>query len=222
MRDVEIQKVRYERSFTRKHVLTRNHGTKAVDRSGQYDQNVDQSPDSDDGNNPTNEHQPTEEETGQDESNEITPPERRCFSRNSRVKFNVAQVTSAGESDDELSDPLPLGYWRLWKALFYFFKISFCLFILLTFFGWYFSCRDTRPSLRNIFAVFLELLTWTSKYSDIMPWPHQESTKQNLRCKWKANTLQWEHKFMMDNLQNLSIQLSKSWQEHSPKLDLGL
>ena len=51
-------------SSTRNHVLTRNHGTKAVDRSAEYDQNVDQSPDWDDGNNSTNEGQPTEEETG--------------------------------------------------------------------------------------------------------------------------------------------------------------
>ena len=97
-------------SSTRNHVLTWNHCTKAVDDSAQHDQNADQSPDSDDGNNPTNEHQPTEEETGQDESNEITPRERRSFSRNSDMNFNVAQVTSTGETDDELSNPLPLGY----------------------------------------------------------------------------------------------------------------
>ena len=110
MRDEEIQKVRYEMSSTRNHVFTRNHGTKAVDHSAQCDQNMYQSPDSDDGNNPTNEHQPTGEETGQDESDEITPPERRSFSRNSGMNFIVAQFTSAGEIDDELSDPLPLGY----------------------------------------------------------------------------------------------------------------
>ena len=95
---------------TRNHVLTRNHGTNAVDRSAQYDQNVDQSPDWDDGNNSTNERQPTEEKTGQDESKEITPRERRSFSRNSGMNFNAAQFASAGESDNELSDPLPVGY----------------------------------------------------------------------------------------------------------------
>ena len=94
MRDEEIQKVRYEMSYTLNHVLTGNHGTKAIDRSAQYDQNVDQSPDSDDGNNRTNEHQPTEEETEQDESNEVTPRERRSFSRNIGMNFNVAQVIS--------------------------------------------------------------------------------------------------------------------------------
>ena len=110
MRDEEIRKIQKEKSSKNIHVPNQNHGTNAVDRSAQYDQNVDRCLSSDDGNNPTNEHQPTEEENGQDESNEITPRERRSFSRNSGMNFNVAQVTSAGESDDELSDPLPLGY----------------------------------------------------------------------------------------------------------------
>ena len=110
IRDGEIRKIQYELSSKRSHAPNQNHGTNAVDRSGQYDQNVDRSSDSLDGNNPTNKLQPTKEETGQDESNEITPPERRSFSRNSGMNFNVAQVTSAEESDYELSDPLPLGY----------------------------------------------------------------------------------------------------------------
>ena len=87
MQDEEIQKVRYEMSSTKNHVSTRNHGTKAVNHSAQYDQNVDQSPNWDDGNNSTNDHQPSEEETGQDESNENTPPERRSFSRNNGINF---------------------------------------------------------------------------------------------------------------------------------------
>ena len=108
----------------RNHVLTQNHDTKGVDRSAQYDQNLDQSPDSEDGNNPTIEHQPTEEKTGQGEYIEITPPERRSFSRNSGMNFNVAQVTSAVESDNELSDSLPLDYCSLWKTLWGFFFLS--------------------------------------------------------------------------------------------------
>ena len=111
IRDEEIRKIQYEMSSKRNHVPNQNHGTNAVDRSAQYDQNVDRCLNSDDGNNPTNELPlTTEAETGQDESNEITPRERRSFSRNSGMNFNVAQVTSAGESDDELSDSLPLGY----------------------------------------------------------------------------------------------------------------
>ena len=111
MRDEEIRKIRYEMTSKNNHVPNQNHGTNAVDRSAQYDQNVEQCLNSDDGHNPTNELPlTTEEETGQDESNEITPPERRSFSRNSGMRFNAAQFTSAGESDDELSNPLPLGY----------------------------------------------------------------------------------------------------------------
>ena len=111
IRDEEIRKIRYEMTSKNNHVPNQNHGTNAVDRSAQYDQNVEQCPNSDDGHNPTNELPlTTEEETGQDESNEITPPERRSFSRNCGMRFNAAQFTSAGESDDELSNPLPLGY----------------------------------------------------------------------------------------------------------------
>ena len=113
MRDEEIRKIQYEMSSKRNHVPNQNHGTNAVDRSAQYDQNVEQCLNSDDGHNPTNELPlTTEEETGQDEpnENEITPLERRYFNRNNGMRFNVAKVTSAGESDDELSDPLPLGY----------------------------------------------------------------------------------------------------------------
>ena len=110
MRDEEIRKIRYEMTSKNNHVPNQNHGTNAVDRSAQYDQNVEQCLNSDDGHNPTNELPlTTEEETGQDEFNEITPSERRSFSRNSGMRFNAAQFTSDGESDDELPNPLPLG-----------------------------------------------------------------------------------------------------------------
>ena len=110
IRDEEIRKTKNEITSKSNQVPQQNHGTNAVYCSAQYDQNVDQSPDSDDNNNPTNEHQLTEEETAQDESNEFTPPERRSFSRNSGMNFTLAQISSAGESEDELSDLLPLGY----------------------------------------------------------------------------------------------------------------
>ena len=110
MRDQEIRRIQKEMSFKRNHVPNQNHGTNAVDRSAQYDQNVDRSSDSDDGNNPTNNLQPGEEEARQDEPNEITPLEQRYLHRNKGMRFNAAQFTSAGESDDELSDPLPTGY----------------------------------------------------------------------------------------------------------------
>ena len=111
MRDEEIRKVRYEMSSTRNHVPTQDNGTSALRRSAQYDHNVDLSLDSDDGNNPTNEVQPTKEEAGQAEPNEFTPLEPRFFHRNNGMGFKKAQFNSVEESDDELSDPLPLGYW---------------------------------------------------------------------------------------------------------------
>ena len=117
MRDEEIRKIQYEMSSKRNHVPNQNHGTNAVDRSAQYDQNGDRSSDSDDGNKPTNKLPPAEEEAGQDEPNEITPLEQKYFHRNIGKRFNAAQFTSAGESDNELSDPLPLSYWSLWKII---------------------------------------------------------------------------------------------------------
>ena len=119
MRDEEIQRIQYEMCSERNHVPNQDHGTNAVDRSAQYDRNVDRSSDWDDGNNPINKLQPAEEEAGQDEPNEITPLEQRYFHRNNGMRFNAAQFTSAGESDDELSDPLPLGYWSLWRIILY-------------------------------------------------------------------------------------------------------
>ena len=93
------------------HVPNQNHGSNAVNRSAQYDQNKDRYLNSDDGNNPTNELPlTTEHEAWQDEPNELTPLEPRFFHRNNSMSFNAAQFTSAGEPDYELSDPSPLGY----------------------------------------------------------------------------------------------------------------
>ena len=51
-----------------------------------------------------------EEANWQHEDEQFTPPERRFFPRNNGMSFNMAEVTSIGESDGESSDPLPLGY----------------------------------------------------------------------------------------------------------------
>ena len=59
MRDEETRKIRYDMSLKRYHVPTLNHGTNDVHRSPLYDQNVDRSRDSDDGNKPTTELQLT-------------------------------------------------------------------------------------------------------------------------------------------------------------------
>ena len=79
MRNEEIRKIQYEMSSEMNHVPNQDHGTNAVDRSAQYDQNVDRSSDSDDGNNLTNKLQPAEEEAWQDEPNEITPLNKDTF-----------------------------------------------------------------------------------------------------------------------------------------------
>ena len=110
MRDEELRKIQYEMSFKRNHGPSQNHGSSDVESSPQYDQNVNRSPDSDNGNNQTHELQPTEEEAWQDEPNESSPPEPRFLHKKNGMSFEVAQFTSARKSDDELSDQLPLGY----------------------------------------------------------------------------------------------------------------
>ena len=111
MRDEEIRKLQNEKSSKNIHVPNQNHGSNVVDRSAQYDQNVDRCLNSDDGNNPTNELPlTTEHEAWQDESDEFTPLEPKFFHRNNSMNFNAAQFTSADEPEVELSDPLPLGY----------------------------------------------------------------------------------------------------------------
>ena len=104
MRDEEIRKIQNEMCSKNNHVPNQNHGTDAVDRSAQHDQNVDRSFDLHDGNNPTNKLQPAEEEeTGRDEPNEITPLEQRYFHMNNGMRFNAAHFNSAGKCDNELS-----------------------------------------------------------------------------------------------------------------------
>ena len=51
-----------------------------------------------------------EEANWQHEDEQFTPPERRLFSRNNGMRFNMAEATSIGKSDGESSDSLPLGF----------------------------------------------------------------------------------------------------------------
>ena len=127
MRDEEIRKVRCELSSTRHHVPTQDHGTDALDHSAQYGQNVNLSLDWDDDNNTTTEVQTTEEEAGQDELNELTPPEPRFFHRSNGMSFRMAQFNSAEESDDELSDQFPLGCWSPRESFFIMLSFTFCM-----------------------------------------------------------------------------------------------
>ena len=75
-------------------------------KNGQY---TDRPPDSIDENNPTNEFLTTESEAWQDGSNELISNQPRFISRTDGMSLKMAQFTSTGEFDDELSDPLPLG-----------------------------------------------------------------------------------------------------------------
>ena len=80
------------------------------------------------------------------------------------------------------------------------------------------------PLTKIIFTVLIGIFDVNS---DIFegPWPYRKPTrnpKLTLRCKWKTKILHCEHIFMIDNLSNLSIQVLKTCQKHSPKLDLGL
>ena len=110
MRDEEIRRVQYDMSPKRNVAPIWDCGTSGFNRESQYGQNRDQLPDSTDGNNPTNEVLTTEGEAWQDGSNDLIPNEQRFTSRTDGLSFNVAKFTSTGESDDKMSDPLPLGY----------------------------------------------------------------------------------------------------------------
>ena len=110
MRDEEIRRVQYDKSLKRNVAPIWDCGTSGFNRESQYGQNRDQPPDSTDGNNPTNELLATEGEAWQDGSNKLIPNEPRFTSRTDGLSFNMTQLTSTGESDDEMSDPLILGY----------------------------------------------------------------------------------------------------------------
>ena len=106
----EIKQVQYDMSFKRNVATIWDCGTTNFNLESQYGQNSDQPPGSTDGNKPTNELLTTEGEAWQEGSNELIPNEPRFTSRADGMSFNMAQFTSTGESDVEISDPLPLGY----------------------------------------------------------------------------------------------------------------
>ena len=105
MREEEKRRVQHDMSFYKNIAPIRENGTSDSNCRSQRDQDVDRCPDSDDVNIPTNKLLSTEDETRQDESNDVTPLEPKFIST-----IRMAQINSAEESDDELSDPLPLGY----------------------------------------------------------------------------------------------------------------
>ena len=109
MRDEEILKVRLDMSSKKNIALIGKNSTGSFNRRPQNDQTMNHFLDPDDRNNSTKELPSDDERNWQNEADQSTQPERRSFSRNSGILFNVAQTTAAGESDNELFGPLPLG-----------------------------------------------------------------------------------------------------------------
>ena len=110
MQDEEIRRVQYDMSFIRNVAPIWDCETSDFNRESQYGQNRDRPPDWTDGNNPTNGLLTTEGEAWQDGSNDLIFNEPRSISRAHGMSFNMAQFTSTGASDAEMSDPLPLSY----------------------------------------------------------------------------------------------------------------
>ena len=110
MQDKEMWRVRHDMSLNKDIAPIWEYRTSDFNFRTQYKRIMDQCPELDDGNIPTNKLLTTEEETCQDESDDLNPPEPTFLSRTNGMSFNMAQVTSVGESDDELSDPFPLRY----------------------------------------------------------------------------------------------------------------
>ena len=88
----------------------REHGTSDSICSSKYNQNVDLCSDSEDVNIPINKLPTTEDGPCKGESNDVNPQEPKFISTTNGMSFNMARFNSIGESDAELSNPLPLGY----------------------------------------------------------------------------------------------------------------
>ena len=110
IRDEEIRKVQRDMSFKKNIAPIREYGTSDSNCSPKHNQNMGLCPDSDDANIPINELLTTEVGTCKAESYHVTPLEPKFISTTNGMSFNMARFSSIGESDDELSDPLPLGY----------------------------------------------------------------------------------------------------------------
>ena len=108
--DEEIRKLQRDMSFKNKISPIREYGTSDSNCSPQHNQNLDLCPDLDDVNIPINKLLTTEVGICKAESNDVAPLEPKFISTTNVLSFNIARFSSIGESDDELSDPLPLGY----------------------------------------------------------------------------------------------------------------
>ena len=110
MRDEEIRRVQNYMSSNDNSSPSQDYGTSDFSRRPQIDSNLSRSLHFYDENRAENAPLASEEAAWQHEANEFTPHEPEFPSRNNGMSFRMAQFNSAEGSDDELSDPLPLGY----------------------------------------------------------------------------------------------------------------
>ena len=110
MRDEELQKRRFDMSSKRINSPIKKSSTKNFNRRPPNYIIIHIFLDQDDRNSPTIEQLSNKEANWQHEAEQFYSPERKCFPRNKSMSFNLAELTSIGESDGESSDPLSLGY----------------------------------------------------------------------------------------------------------------
>ena len=128
MRDEEVRKIRNDMRSKREISPIKNSSIEQFNRKPPNNDAMNNFLEVDDRSSPSSERLSNEEANWQHEDEQFTPPERRLLPRDNGMSFNMAEVTSIGESDGESSDSLPLGYWSL-QSLFYFHFISFLNFL---------------------------------------------------------------------------------------------
>ena len=110
MRDEEVRKVRYQMSPRRKTIPIPNYSIKISNRRPQNDHDMSHFHALDYKKTPMNECIPNEEINRQYEAEQLTTPEPGLHPRSIGMNFHMADKLSIDESDNELSDPLPLAY----------------------------------------------------------------------------------------------------------------
>ena len=110
MRDEEVRKIRNDMSSKRNISPIKNSSTEQFNRKPPNKEAMNNFIELDDRISPPIERLSNEKANWQHEDDQFTPPEQSFFPRDNGMSFNMAEVTSIGESDAESSDPLPLGY----------------------------------------------------------------------------------------------------------------
>ena len=110
MQDDEVREIRNDMTSKRKISPIKKSSTEQFNRKPPINDAMNNFLELDDRSSPSIERLSNEEANWQHKVEQFTPLERRVFPRNNGMSFNMAEVTSIGESDDESSDSLPLGY----------------------------------------------------------------------------------------------------------------